>query len=360
MKAFAKLLVANLREFIRERPALFWTFAFPVLFILLFGAIFSGAEETEFSVGLVIEDTSYAAQGFAEALGYVPVFKLHEGAREAELQALRDGDRQAVIVVGPGLGDAVARGQMGDINVYHDPSQTTVVQVLLPIVRKVVAEFERTLVQSPSVIRLNERTIQTHELRFIDFFVPGILAMALMQLGIFAAMPLIVQRQNLILKRMGATPLRRSTIVASSVGFRLILSVVQALVIILIGRLVFNVQMTGNWFYLIGMVLLGAATFVAMGYALGARARSEETAMPLLMAIQFPMMFLGGVFFSLEMMPDFLQPVVRVIPLTYLGDSLRQIMVDASALHSHLVNICVLAGWLVACLLLAIRFFRWE
>ena len=82
--------------------------------------------------------------------------------------------------------------------------------------------------------------------------------------------------------------------------------------------------------------------------------------MPLLMTIQFPMMFLGGVFFPVEMMPDFLRPVVQAIPLTYLADSLRQVTVDASALHSHVVNLSVLGGWLVACLALAIRFFRWE
>lgn len=360
MKPFVKLLLANLREFVRERPALFWTFAFPILFILLFGAIFGEEESTRFSVGIVVEDTSAVAQGFAESLEQVPAFEVQKGTRQAELQALKDGERRAVVVIGEGFGESVAQGQAGDIDVYYDPSQTMVVQIVLPIVRKAVSEFERTLAQTPPLLRLTERSIQAHNLRYIDFFVPGILAMALMQLGIFAAVPLVIQRQNRILKRLGATPLPRSTVVATSVFFRLIIAAAQAFLIIAIGRLVFDVQMQGNWPYLIGMVLLGATTFICIGYVIAAVVRTEETAMPLLMIIQFPMMFLGGVFFPVETMPDFLQPIVQAIPLTYLGDSLRQIMVGSTALHSQVINISVLAGWLVGCLALAIRFFRWE
>lgn len=360
MKPFIKLLLANFREFVRERPALFWTFAFPILFILLFGAIFSEEEAPRFSLGLVVEDTSAVARGLAEGLGQVPAFAPYQGTRQDELQALKDGKRRAVIVIGEGFGETVAQGKAGDIEVYYDPSQTMVIQVMLPILRKAVAEFERTVTRTPILVNLTEKSIQARNLRYIDFFVPGILAMALMQLGIFAAVPLVVQRQNRILKRLGATPLPRSTVVATSVFFRLVISMVQAFLIIAVGWLVFRVQMQGNWLYLIGMILLGATTFIAMGYVIAAVVRTEETAMPLLMVIQFPMMFLGGVFFPVEVMPDFLRPIVQAIPLTYLGDSLRQIMVASAALHSQVVNLSVLAGWLVGCLALAIRFFRWE
>jgi len=360
MKPFASLLVANLKEFLRDRPALFWMLAFPLIFILLFGFIFSEGEDIQFGVGLVVEDQSPIAQGFAEALKGIPVFETTEGEQDAELAALRDGDRRAVIVVGPGFGESIAAGGTGNVEVYYDLSQTTVVQVLLPILRKTATEFSYAVTQTQPVVTLSEESIQARNLRYIDFFVPGILAMALMQLGIFSAIPLVIQRQNRILKRLGATPLPRRTIVASSVVFRLILSVIQASVIILVGWAVFRVEVGGNWLFLAGMVLLGAATFVVIGYLVAAFARTEESAMPLLMVIQFPMMFLGGVFFPVEGMPDFLRPVVQAIPLTYLGDSLRQIMVGASAFHSHLVNVAVLGGWLVVCLVLSVRFFRWE
>lgn len=82
--------------------------------------------------------------------------------------------------------------------------------------------------------------------------------------------------------------------------------------------------------------------------------------MPIIQIVQFPMLFLSGIFFPIEIMPDFMRPIVEAIPLTYLGDAFRQIMVDATPLHSLATDVAVLAGWLVVCMLLAIRFFRWE
>lgn len=350
MKTFGKLLVANFRQFVRERAALFWTFAFPLIFILIFGAIFSGEEDVTFSVGLVVEDNSDKAQGFSAALQQVPAFELHIGERDAELQALEKGDRRAVIFILPDFGET------GNIDVYYDPTQTTSRQVVLPIIDRVAEGYG----QPPPWIKVNEVTLQAHNIRSIDYLVPGILAMALMQLGIFAAVDLVVERENKVLKRLGATPLRRSTMIISTVVFRLFIALGQAALIILVARLVFDVPMLGNWFFLAGMVILGTLTFLAMGYMLSAFAKTEQTAMPLLMSIQFPMMFLSGIFFPVEWMPDFMRPIVTAMPLTYLGDSLRQIMVESSALHSHLINAAVLGGWLVVCLIGAVRLFRWE
>lgn len=360
MKAFRKLVVSEMKQFVRERPALFWTFAFPVFFILVFGAIFSGENNVTFHVGLVMEDDSPVAQGLSAALEQMPAFELHIGEQGAELQALKEGDRRAVIIVPRGFGAAVSQGAKGSVDVYYDPAQTSSAQVVLPIIRRVVDGFDRMLGQVPSLIELKEETLQTHRLRSIDYLVPGILAMALMQLGIFAAAPLVVQRENRVLKRLGATPLRRSTMVISIVAFRLLVAVGQAAVIIFVARLVFHVPMLGNWLSLAGMIVLGTLTFLAMGYMLSSFAKTEETVVPLLMAVQFPMMFLSGIFFPVEFMPDFMRPIMAAMPLTYLGDSLRQIMVESSALHSHLTNIAVLGGWLLVCLTAAVRLFRWE
>jgi ABC-2 type transport system permease protein len=360
MKAFRKLVMSEMKQFVRERSALFWTFAFPIFFILVFGAIFSGEDNVTFHVGLVVQDDSPAAQGLSTALEQVPAFKLHVGEQGAELQALKEGDRRAVIIVPPDFGATLSQGQRGSIEVFYDPAQTSSVQVVLPIIRRVVDSFDRMLAQVPSLIELKEETLQTHRLRSIDYLVPGILAMALMQLGIFAAAPLVVQRENRLLKRLGATPLRRSTMVVSIVAFRLLVAVGQAAVIILVARLVFHVPMLGNWLSLAGVIVLGTLTFLAMGYALSSFAKTEETVVPILMAVQFPMMFLSGIFFPVEFMPDFMRPIMTAMPLTYLGDSLRQIMVEASPLHSHLINTAVLGGWFLACLTVAVRFFRWE
>jgi ABC-2 type transport system permease protein len=284
----------------------------------------------------------------------------YAGERDAELQSLEKGNRRAVIIVPPHFGETISAGGMGSIDVYYDPSQTTSVQVVLPIIRRVMDEFDRRLGQRPSLIQLNEKTLQAYNLRFIDYLVPGILAMALMQLGIFAAEPLVVERENRVLKRLGATPLRRSTMLVSVVVFRLMVAMGQAALIVMVAWLVFHVPVLGSWLFLTGLVLLGTLTFLAMGYMLSAFAKTQEAVTPLLMAVQFPMMFLSGIFFPADIMPGFMRPIMDAIPLTYLADSLRQIMVNSSALHPHIVNLAVLGGWFLVCLIVAVRFFRWE
>ena len=361
MKTFRVLLAANAKQFVRERAALFWTFVFPIFFILIFGAVFSGSmEDVSFDVGLVMEDDSPVALNLSAALYQIPAFQLTSGERDAELQALRDGDRRAVMIVNAGFGESIAQGQPANIDVYYDPTQTSSVQILLPIIQKVLDNFDRALSGTAPLIHLNEETLQSHSLRAIDYLVPGILAMALMQLGLFAVAPIVVDRENKVLKRLGATPLKRSTMITSTVVFNLIVAVIQAALIIVVARVVFDVPMLGNWFVLAGFIFLGTLTFLALGYMLSAFARNEQTLMPLLMIVQFPMMFLSGIFFPLEMMPGFMRPIMDVIPLTYLADSLRQIMVESQPLHSHIVNLGVLGGWFAVCLILAVRFFKWE
>lgn len=361
MKTFNILLMANAKQFIREKAALFWTFLFPIFFILIFGAVFSGGmDNVSFNVGLVIEDDSAIARNMSDVFGQVTAFKMTSGQRADELKALEDGDRRAVIVVNSGFGENIAQGQMADIDVYYDPTQTSSSQILLPIIQRVIDNFDRALSGSTPLIQINEETLQSYNLRAIDYLVPGILAMALMQLGLFAVAPIVVDRENKVLKRLGATPLKRSTMIISTVVFNLIVAMIQAALIIIVARLVFDVPMLGNWFYLIGFIILGTLTFLAMGYMLSAFAKNQQTLMPLIMFVQFPMMFLSGIFFPLEMMPGFMRPIMDAMPLTYLGDSIRQIMVESSAMHSHLINIGVLGGWFVVCLILAVRFFKWE
>jgi ABC-2 type transport system permease protein len=107
-------------------------------------------------------------------------------------------------------------------------------------------------------------------------------------------------------------------------------------------------------------VLLGTLAFVTLGYLAVSRARTVEGAMPIVQILQFPMLFLGGIFFPVEFMPDFMRPIVTAIPVTYLGDALRQVMVDATPLHSLTTDVAVLAAWFAGCLLLATRLFHWE
>jgi len=120
------------------------------------------------------------------------------------------------------------------------------------------------------------------------------------------------------------------------------------------------VQILGNPLALVGMVLLGAVMFIGLGYLIASFSRSVETASGISSAVNFPMMFLSGIFFPLSVLPAFLAPVVRALPVTYLADAFRQITIGSVPEFPIMVDVLVLAAWAVACGLLSARFFKWE
>ncbi len=359
MKSFLKLLGADFKQFLRDRVAMFFTFAFPVLFMLLFGFVFAD-EDVSYNIGLVDGDQSPVSAGIVQSLQSVPPFKVTQGTLEAELDALRSGDRRAVIELPSGLGAALASGQSADVKAYYDPSQTTSSQIILSVLREVINGINQQITQRPNLLQLKEESILSRELGYIDYLVPGVLAMSILFLGLFSGMVQVERREKKVLKRFGATPLKRHTVVISQIVERLIIALIQALIIIAVARFAFDVQMVGNWFVLFGVIVFGTLTLISIGYFIVARARTVESAQPIIQLVQFPMMFLSGIFWPIEFMPAFIKPVVLAMPLTYLGDALRQIMVDATPLYPLAVDLGILGAWLVACMLLAFWLFRWE
>jgi ABC-2 type transport system permease protein len=360
MRAFNKLIIANFKQFIRDRTALFFTFAFPLLFMVIFGLAFSGEQNISYNIGLINNDDSPIGTSISTALQQIPAFEISEGGLDDKLAELEDGDLSAVVLIPAGLEDILSSGQAADITVYYDPSQTTSSPIILSVLNESINIINLQLAEQPVLLNLAQESIQARQLRNIDYLVPGILAMSLMFLGMFGGVPMVEWREKQVLKRFGATPLRRSTMIFSQVAYRLILAVVQAVIIIAVAFFAFDVEIVGNWFLLLGLVLLGALTFVSIGYFAVSRAKTVEGAMPIINLVQFPMLFLSGIFFPVEFFPDFMRPIVDAIPLTYLGDGFRQVMVEATPLHSLGFDVAILSGWLLVTMVLAIRFFRWE
>jgi ABC-2 type transport system permease protein len=362
MRALAAMSVANIRSFYRDRASLFWTLAFPVIFVVLFGSIFSGGT-TRFEVGWVDADGTPAAERLRAGFEQVPLLELEDAAEQQALERMREGQLDAVVIVPAGLGQALAGGAAGEpfrLALYTDPSRQTASTTVEQIVRQVVGGMNQGLSGVPPLLAVDTRPLQTQNISAAAYFVPSILAMALMQLGVFAAIPLVAQREKLILKRLSATPLNRATLVGSNVVMRLIIAVVQSVLIVGIGAALFGVTIVGNILLVAALIVLGALTFLAIGYVIASYARTEETANALTSVVQFPLMFLSGIFFPVEFMPDWLQPVAAALPLTYLGDALRQTMVGGAAYVPLPVGVLVLGAWLVGSFLISARFFRWQ
>ena len=363
MHALLALTAANIRSYTRDRAALFWTLAFPLIFIFMFGFIFQGGGSSSLHLAWVDEDASAASSGLHDAFAGQEGTELTATDREAALTKMRDGGVDGVIVVPKGYGTAIAAAAGGSggptaVIVYTDPSQSNSVASVYRAVGAVLGVVN--LGGRPPLVVPQAQTLQTENLNFISYFVPSMLGLSVMQVGIFAAIPLVADREKLILKRLAATPLRRWQLVGSNVLMRLLIALAQSVIIVAVGVVFFGVEITGPWILTIVFVSLGAVAFLALGYVIASFAKTEDSANGMTSVVQFPMMFLSGTFFPIAAMPPPLQAVARLIPLTYLSDALRQVMVGGAAFAPLYVCAAVLLGWLVVCFGIASRKFRWQ
>ncbi len=360
MTALLGLTLANIKSFTRDRSALFWTLAFPLIFVVLFGSIFSGGSNQR-TIGFADLDQTAASAQLQAAFAGIDGVTLLDGTSDDLLARMRKGEVSTVIVVPKGYaGTVAAKGAPASLTVYTDPSQSSADGATRQLVGYVLSAVNQAATGQPPAVTPAFQSVQTNDLSFISYLVPSILGMSLMQLGVFAAIPLVADRQKLILKRLQATPLRRWQLVGSNVLMRLLIAIVQTVIIVGVGSLFYKVQISGSWLLIGALILLGSLAFIALGYVIASFAATEDAANGMTSAVQFPLMFLSGTFFPIDAMPDALKTIARVLPLTYLGDGLRQVMVDGTPFAPLWLCFAFLAVWLVVCFGIAARFFRWQ
>ncbi|HEV2711953.1 MAG TPA: ABC transporter permease [Gaiellaceae bacterium] len=174
------------------------------------------------------------------------------------------------------------------------------------------------------------------------------------------ALLLVVRRESGVLKRLRATPLPPATYVAAVLASIILIFVLEAAILIGLGRFAYDVPLPDSLLSLILVVLLGGASFAALGIGLTALIRSAEGSSAVVNALYLPLSFISGAFFSADTFPDVLQKLAAVLPLSHLIGLTRDVMVYDDAIWDHLDNVAVVAAWGVGGVIVAIRGFRWE
>jgi ABC-2 type transport system permease protein len=157
-----------------------------------------------------------------------------------------------------------------------------------------------------------------------------------------------------VLRRLSVTPITPALILVAQIAWRLTVGLLQAALFLLVGYVGFGVGVAGNWLLFVAAVVIGTLVFVSLGYFLSGLAPSTEGVSAVVQIVNFPIMMLSGSLFTTEMLPGFFKPLVNAMPLTYLSDALRQIMVGAIPLHPLGLDFAVLGGWLVVLTVLAV------
>lgn len=198
-------------------------------------------------------------------------------------------------------------------------------------------------------------------LRAIEYILPGIVVMALMVSGIMAtATGFVEERQRGIYRRLSLTPLKRRTILGGQLIQRYMVILVQTTLLLIVGGLAFNIRISGNLFWVWLVMTLGALCFLSIGFLLTGLISSARAANGISMVVFFMLMFLGGLFFPNDLMPDFLRIFSSTLPSTNLNDALRAVMIMGLGIREVWRELLIVGGWFVGSLMLAVRLFRWE
>lgn len=339
---FRELLRVRFLEFLREPEAVFWTFLFP---LLLAG-------------GLGIAFRSRPAE-------VVPVAVVGADARSVLVSLTADSSISVTQ-----LSDTEARRalRLGKVAIVVDAQGPARVQYLLddtrPDARQARLLVDRAIQRGAGAsipVATSERIVVEPGSRYIDFVVPGLLGMNLMGSGIWSiGFAIVDARRKKLLKRLVATPMRRSHYLASFLGMRLTLMVVEVTVIAGCGHWIFGVPLNGPFAALLVTALLATCAFGSLGLLIASRAKTVEAASGMMNVVMLPMWVASGVFFASSRFPDLIQPAVQALPLTATVDALRLNMLQGAGFVALRGELLILAAWLLVSFVLALKLFRWR
>jgi len=341
MNPLWQLVLARFKEFYREPSSIFWTFGFPVLLALALGLAFRDGGQQPAPVGVIEGPDAARMQQELGADSALKVSILSE--LEAEQQFLA-GEVMFVI-----------RG--GDVPTYvFDPAHPQAEATR----HRVDDRLQRAAGRKDALITQDE-PVATRGARYIEFLIPGLLGMNIMSSSMWSIGWVVAEsRRRKLLKRMMATPLRRSHFLASFVLARLVFLVAEGASIVAFGWLVFDVVPQGSLLAMTLLCLVGSMAFAGLSLLTACRSENPETVSGLMNLVIMPMFVLSGVFFSSALFPDWMQPAIKALPLTILVDALRAVVNQGASLVASLIPLGFLTAWMAASFALALRLFRWS
>ncbi len=327
-------LVVSIKIFYREKTAMFFTTTFPILLILVFGTIFMDRDKVSFNLCVQDLDQTETSAEIAKTLALTGKFKITRVDPAIDATQYAKNNKVNIVLIIPKDYERSYTQylQFDDPNAFvtityvYDPSSSSVV-AKMQILDMVFARMNQGLSGKPSFVRTAEISIHTREYRFVEFFIPGIIAMAVMTASLFGTVNVNTElRQKGIIRKLSTTPITHTDWILSNILYQFILAVISTTAMLVVSYAVFDVKLRINaWLPL--FIVLDVFTFVGIGMILTRIVKEAQSATAAANAIMFPMMFLSGSFFPLEMMPGFLQKFARTLPLYYVNEGLRASMV---------------------------------
>ncbi|MBM9576704.1 ABC transporter permease [Leptospira sp. 201903070] len=358
MKQILQLVSIQLKEFYREPGILFWAFVFPIAMAGVLGIAFKnrGSEE----VKIAVLENSYKLEELRKTLE-VADFSKEESTSKGEssrslpslkflilskAEAIRDLKRGKINLI-------LEKTENGKIHFSFDPENPNGQRDYLLILAKIRS--------NGSEFDFEVETLDSKGTRYIDYLVPGMLAMGVMNSCLWGVgWNLIEMRMKKLLRRMSATPMNKIYFLLSFFFTRLVVTAVESLILLSFTFLTFENSFEGSIGAALLIYLAGNFAFACIGMFIGSRAASSQVGNGLVNAVTFPMMVLSGIFFSYQNFPETVLPFIRNLPLTLMADSLRAVFIEGAGLSASLPVVAELLVYGIVFLFAGSRIFRWS
>jgi ABC-2 type transport system permease protein len=370
-----RLTLASTKMYLRQREAILWSIVLPLFVIVLFGLVdFDGS--THVNLG-VVNDAGSAADPLINSLQQIDAIRMTRGGAAEEVEAMARGERDMLLFIGKGYAAGSPAGLAVNVDSAAKPRETQLGLILLQAASDRLSAAGGTAAPAewppaagsagiapnapPVRPAISISSVRSRTIRYIDFLLPGMISLSIMQLGIFGvAFGFVSLKRRGILRRLSVTPMRPSDFIIAQVATRVFALTLQMGFLLLAGVMFFGMRIEGNIALMGILAALGAVVFLSIGFALAGVSKSEDQVAPLANIISVPMMVLSGVFFSRSNLPGILRAITDYFPLTFLADGMRAVAIEGATFAQVLPQIGGLVVWGFIAVAVAARLFRWE
>jgi ABC-type multidrug transport system permease subunit len=343
---YSHLLRARMLELKREPEVVFWVFIFPLLLALGLGIAFRNKPGNAASVAIVQGVGSDHAQALLASSPQHDQFKVQVLDEPDASKGFRLGKFDLIIEPSDG----------GGVIYRFDPARPESV-----LAKSEVDDAMQAAAGRKDRLATTAVTSSEPGSRYIDFLIPGLLGMNLMNSGMWGiGFALVDMRQRKLLKRFVGTPMRRTDFLMALASSRLILMIIEVGLLLLFGVLFFHMRVLGSVAAIALIAAIGSLTFGGVGLLTASRAQKIESVSGLINLVMMPMWIFSGVFFSYERFPAMIQPAIKALPLTALNDALRASILEGTPILHQWPRLLVMIVWGGVSFVLALRWFRWT
>jgi ABC-type multidrug transport system permease subunit len=343
---YSHLLMARMLELKREPEVVFWVFIFPLLLALGLGIAFRNKPGDAVSVAIVQGAGAPDAQDLLARSPQPSLFKVRVVDADAAHQEFRLGKFDVVI----------EPDGKGTYSYRYDPARPESV-----LAKAEVNDALQSAAGRKDAVPTTAVTSSEPGSRYIDFLIPGLLGMNLMNSGMWGiGFALVDMRQRKLLKRFVGTPMRHGDFLLALASSRLILMIIEVGLLLLFGALFFHMRVLGSVAGIALIAGIGSLTFGGVGLLTASRAQKIESVSGLINLVMMPMWIFSGVFFSYERFPAVIHPLIKALPLTALNDALRASILEGTPILHQWPRLLVMVLWGGISFALALKWFRWT